>query len=129
MNEQKHKKETFDGVMLLKAISGQDEKDVIYAANSIESFVKENANHITYTQLRTIHKEIKEAPDKISLLKKLHLLAYFEGRQLKEGARHFVRNIRNTIMEGLKSNEISIDTIHDYIDAIVAYHKLYGKNN
>ncbi len=116
------------GLQVIEYLSGEDEKELLKANTELEEFVKKNSGYIKYAQIRTLHKAIKDAKNKSELLKTMPLLAYIQGRQEKD-AKTFVKIIRISINEAIKSEEIDIDSIHNFIDAIVAYHKLYGKNN
>ncbi len=117
--------DSFPGVKLIQILSGDDEKELLNANEALENFVKKNVRYIKYAQIRTLHKAIKDAKSNSDLIKTMPLLAYIQGRQEKKEAKEFVRIIRESINNAIKQN-ISKDAIDNFIDAVVAYHKLYG---
>ncbi|MCS6795328.1 MAG: type III-A CRISPR-associated protein Csm2 [Cytophagales bacterium] len=93
-----------------------------------EEFVQKYGKDVTTHQLRNIFHEIKKVNDIMQLKLLRPNLAYIAGRldeKNKEG-RIFVALIDSLIKEA-KSEDI--DNFKDFMEAIVAYHKFYGKTN
>jgi len=93
-----------------------------------EEFVQQYAKDLTTHQLRNIFQEIKKANDITSLKLIRPNLAYIAGRldANKKNEKTFVAFLDSLIKE--VKNDNHLENFKDFMEAVVAYHKFYGKN-
>jgi len=102
-----------------------DKIDAIF--EKTETFVKAYGKDVSTHQLRNIFQEIKKAKEVASLKLIRPNLAYIAGRLDKKEAKVFVAFLDSLIKE--VKDENSLENFKDFMEAIVAYHKFYGKVN
>jgi len=90
-----------------------------------ERFVKELGTQITTSQIRNVYDKIIKAQDCNSLKMIRPQLAYIAGRDKNENQKKFlafIDSIIKTVREDEQRKNFKV-----FFEAIVAYHKLYGK--
>ncbi|MCS7028111.1 MAG: type III-A CRISPR-associated protein Csm2 [Bacteroidia bacterium] len=107
----------------------KESKELDKLLERIENFVKEYGKEVTTHQLRNIFHEIKKVNDIMQLKLLRPNLAYIAGRldEKNKKGRIFVALIDSLIRE-VKSKD-DIDNFKEFMEAIIAYHKFYGKPN
>ncbi|MDX1904540.1 MAG: type III-A CRISPR-associated protein Csm2 [Thermonemataceae bacterium] len=92
-----------------------------------EEFVKEYGQEVSTHQLRNIFQEIKKAKEVASLKLIRPNLAYIAGRMdnKSQKAKTFVAFLDSLIKE--VKDENSLENFKDFMEAVVAYHKFYGR--
>lgn len=91
-----------------------------------EEFVQKYGKDVTTHQLRNIFHDVKKAKDIMELKLLRPNLAYIAGRLENENGKTFVALIDALIKE---ANEKNIDSFKEFMEAIIAYHKFYGRKN
>jgi CRISPR-associated protein Csm2 len=100
-----------------------DKIDAIF--EKTEDFVEEYGKDVSTHQLRNIFQEIKKAKDVASLKLIRPNLAYIAGRLDNIKAKTFVAFLDSLIKE--VKDETTLENFKDFMEAIVAYHKFYGR--
>ncbi len=105
-----------------------DESLVRLIIEGTEGVMKEHAQRITYTQLRNVLANVKNEKfksDYTGLLRAIPKLAYMEGRPQKEkGGEKIIAFIRE--LAGKVNSNDQYKAFEEIINALVAYHKVYG---
>lgn len=112
-------------IEILEYLNNENSQNVKTIIESTEEMIKKYSRSMSYTQLRNIHLELKRANSESKLLKLQPKLAYFQARQEKSDAKVLIAFIREM---SKKVTDDKISVFHDFLDALVAYHKLFGKN-
>lgn len=94
-----------------------------------ERFAKEVGSNLSTHQLRRIYSEIiKVKGDDVASLKMLRPhLAYMAARQDKEDAKKVMALLDDLIKQ--VQSEDQLNSMKQFAEALVAYHKFYGKSN
>jgi CRISPR-associated protein Csm2 len=94
---------------------------------SIEKFVAEDGQNLSTSQLRNIYdKATKEKT--VNGLKLIRPnLAYIAGRSSNDKEKSLLAFI-DLLIKSVDSDE-KVKEFHIFFEAVVAYHKFYGKNN
>ena len=97
-----------------------------------ERFVKELGVQITTSQMRNIYDKAIKAKDCKSLKMLRPQLAYIAGRDKSDDKKKFLAFLDNVI-QSIKGTEQEEKEQHKnfnvFFEAVVAYHRLHGKNN
>jgi len=126
--EKEEKKTAIDEIKLLgiDILIKPDKKpnEVIKVINAVEKLMKENANALTYTQMRNIYGIIQKTNDFIELHRARPRIAYIQARQDGNGKKlvGFFADIMKLVEDVNQFNEFK-----QLMESVVAYHKLYEK--
>jgi CRISPR type III-A-associated protein Csm2 len=119
----------FDYKSIINAMDSENPETILEINNKTSNLMRAYSSKITYTQFRNIHQEIKKQDSLVKLAKLLPKIAYIEARQENAESRMMIRFIRELVGEIILTKENSnVKLFHDYMDALVAYHKLHSKN-
>jgi len=137
MKENIKKEETYEHPILkgynvrtfeefLNDLASDDALKILNISEKTSEIIKDMCKFIKYTQLRTIHNElIKGVENTADLSRIMHKFAYFQARQENANAKKFVEFIRLLAKAVIKQEEENLLNVYkDYLDSIVAYHKL-----
>jgi CRISPR-associated protein Csm2 len=102
-------------------------KQLDFILEKIEDFVKEEGKNLSTSQLRNIYdKAIKtQSVNELKLIRPN--LAYIAGRSSNDKEKSLLAFI-DLLIKSVQSDE-QVKEFKTFFEAVVAYHKFYGKNN
>lgn len=94
----------------------------------IKEYMKQNAGNISTSQLRNIFSRIRPINDYRELAILRPKLAYISGREEKNEAIKTLLYLLDQLIIAVDNGE-KLRRFHDFVEALVAYHKYWGGKN